>query len=261
MASNATTTNHCGMRTSGLVLSVSVLLGLVTGAGARAAPSTFRLVFDGHHNASLTHEGSFTSSLALCGSGSAADVSVDSTTDTALRRFTCPDGNEFTAAVSPLPAEHGGNGLWQIVSGTGPLATLRGKGTFSSSRLAGRSDDPTTITFRSTWQGVADFDNVPPAIVVTKATARKLRRPKGAYNLALSVTFPGDDAVSYVLQVVDPRKPLNALVYRIGQTATGSLASAIRIRPAKSTRTLEVRIAATDAVGNDATAAKTIRLR
>ncbi len=261
MASNVATANHDRMRTGRLVLSSALLLGLGTGAGASTPPSAFHLVFDGHHNPSLTHEGSFTSSLAQCEAGTAADVSVDATTDTALRRFICPDGSEFAATVSPLPAEHGGNGLWQIVSGTGPFATLRGRGTFSSTRLAGRSDDPTTITFRSTWQGVADFDTVPPAIVMTKVTIRKLKRPKGAYNLGVVATFPGDAAVSYVLQVVDPRKPLNALVYRVGQTANGSLAAAARIRPAKSTRSLEIKVAATDPVGNDATAAKTVRLR
>jgi hypothetical protein len=209
----------------------------------------------------LTHEGSFTSSLPLCGAGPAADVSVDSTTDTALRRFTCPDGSEFTARVSPLPAEHGGNGVWQIISGTGPSTDLRGRGTFSGTRLAGRSDDPATITFRSTWAGVADFDTVPPAIHVTKVTTRKLRRPKGAFNPRVVVTFPGEDAVSYVLQVVDPRKPLNALVYRLGQTTNGSVTSAATIRPATSTRILEIKVQASDAVGNDADAAKTVRLR
>jgi hypothetical protein len=249
------------MRTVRLVLLAAVLLAVVAGAGASAAPPAFQLVFDGHHNASLTHEGSFTSTLALCGSGSAADVSVDATTDTALRRFSCPGGSEFTASVSPLPAEHGGTGQWQIVSGTGPLASLRGRGTFSSTRLAGRSDDPTTITFRSTWQGVADFDTVPPAIAVTKVTVRRLRRPSGAYNLRVVAAFPGDAAVSYVLQVVDPRNPLNAFVYRVGQVTSGALTVAARIRPAKSTRTVEIRIQASDPVGNEASGAKTVRLR
>ncbi len=65
---------------------------------------------------------------ATCPSGSAADVSVEATTDTALRRFTCAGGGDFSARIAPLPAEHGGTGTWQIVDGTGPLAGLRGKG-------------------------------------------------------------------------------------------------------------------------------------
>jgi hypothetical protein len=261
MASNPAPPNHGGMRTARLVILAAVLLALIAGGGASAAPPAFQLVFDGHHNASLTHEGSFTSSLALCASGSAEDVSVNSTTDTAVRRFSCPGGSEFTASVSPLPAEHGGTGQWQIVSGSGSLASLRGRGTFSSTRLAGRSDDPATITFRSTWQGVADFDTVPPTIAVTKVTVRKLRRPSGAYNLRVVAAFPGDAAVSYVLQVADPRKPLNAFVYKVGQATNGGLTVIARIRPPKSTRSVEIKLQASDPVGNEASGVKAVRLR
>ena len=261
MASNGPRANHCAIQTARLIAAALVLLALVTSAGANAAPASFGLVFDGRHNASLSHEGSFTSSFAQCPSGSAADLSVDATTDTALRRFTCPGGGTFTATISPLPAEHGGNGVWQIVSGSGPLAELRGKGTFSSSRVTGRSDDPATITFRSTWQGVADFDTVAPAIDVASVTFRKLKRPKGSYRLRAAVTFPGESTVSYVLQVVDPRKPLNALAYKIGQATNGSLTSTATIKPAKSTRTLTIKVDAADPVGNEAASQKTVRLR
>jgi hypothetical protein len=75
------------------------------------------------------------------------------------------------------------------------------------------------------------------------------------------VTFPGENAVSYVLQVVDPRKPLNALTYRIGQATNGSFASTATIKPAKSTRTLTIEVDATDPVGNTAASARTLRLR
>jgi hypothetical protein len=261
MASSRAAANHSAMRTARTIGAVFVLLVLVTSAGANAAPSAFHLVFDGRHNAALLHEGSFTSSFVACPSGSAADVNVDSTTDTSLRRFTCGDGGAFTAEISPLPAEHGGIGVWQIVSGTGPLADLRGKGTFSSTRLAGRSDDPSTIVFRSTWDGVADFDVAPPAIVVTRVTIRKLKRPKGSYTLRAAVTFPGESTVSYVLQVADPRRPLNALVYKVGQTENGSVTTTSRLKPAKSTRTLAIKVDASDPVGNGGTATKTVRLR
>jgi hypothetical protein len=261
MASNSRRANHGAIQPARLIAASLVLLALVTSSGANAAPGWFGLVLDGRHNASLLHEGSFTSSFAQCASGSAADLSVDSSTDTALRRFNCADGGTFTATISPLPAEHGGNGVWQIVAGSGALANLRGEGTFSSSRLTGRSDDPSTITFRSTWQGVADFDIVAPAIDVVSVTVRKLKRPRGAYRLRATVTFPGDSTVSYVLQVVDPRKPLNALAYKIGRTTNGSLTSTATIKPAKSTRLLRIKVDATDPVGNEAGSAKTVRLR
>jgi len=62
--------------------------------------------------------------------------------------------------VGRLSAEHGGTGTWQIVSGTGSLADLRGKGNFTSVRTGGDPNDPETITFRSTW--TASPTSTPP---------------------------------------------------------------------------------------------------
>jgi hypothetical protein len=201
---------------------------------------------------------------SFCPSGSAADVSVEATTDTALRRFTCTGGGgDFSARIAPLPAEHGGTGVWQIVEGTGPLADLRGKGTWTSTRLSGRPDDPATITFRSTWEGVAALDVSPPATGVTSASARKLKRPKGTYTMrvVLSLTDNGGDLVSYVLQAADPREPRNTLIYKLGQTTSGSAALTFRVKPARGTHAIRVEVVATDAVGNEASATKLLRLR
>jgi hypothetical protein len=248
------------MRPARLITTAAALLVLASSPRAGATPASFHLVFDGRHNAALLHEGTFTASAPLCPSGSAADVSVDATTDTSLRRFTCPNGGDFLAKITPLPAEHGGNGSWQIVDGTGPFAELRGKGTFSSTRLAGRPDDPAAITFRSTWDGVVDFDVVAPTIDVTSATARKLKRPKGWYSVRVALAFVGEADVSYVLQVVDPRKPGNAFVYKVGRTTSGNVTSTSRLKT-KHTKTLQIEVTAADAVGNEATAEKTLRLR
>jgi hypothetical protein len=110
-----------GVRSARLVPLAAAFIFVTAGAAARTAPLSFRLVFDGRHNAALLHEGTFTSSASFCPSGSAADVSVEATTDTALRRFTClGGGGDFSARIAPLPAEHGGTGTWQIVDGTGP---------------------------------------------------------------------------------------------------------------------------------------------
>ena len=187
-------------------------------------------------------------------------MSVDSVSETALRTFSCAGAaGGFTARVTPLPAEHGGNGVWQIIDGTGPLANLRGTGTWSSTRLSGALDDPATITFRSTWDGVADFDVTPPSIDVSNAVARRLKRPKGAYTLRLVLAL--DDAVSYLVQVVDPRKPKSFLVYKPGTTTGGTVTRSIRLRPAKDARSMRVTVTASDAVGNEATATTAVRLR
>jgi hypothetical protein len=89
---------------------------------------------------------------------------------------------------------------------------------------------------------------------------RKLKRPREAYTLrvVLSLTDNSGDAVTYVLQVADARK---SLIYKVGRTATGALAVTFRVRPTKGTRSLRCKIDASDAVGNEATLAQTIRLR
>jgi hypothetical protein len=270
MAETADAANHWGVRsrrwvvTAGTVVVAALMAAGATAiGGSRAAPASFKLVFEGRHNAALLHEGTFTSSVVACPSGSAADVSLDSDTESALRRFTCAGAKaEFTARVAPLPAEHGGLGSWQIVAGTGPLANLRGKGTWTSTRLAGRPDDPATIVFRSTWDGVADFDVTAPTVGVSSVGVRKLRRPKGTYTLrvALSLSDAEGGVVSFRLEVVDPRKPLNLLGWKKGETAATSIAT-VRVHPTKTTRILQLKIAASDGVGNDTTFTKTVRLK
>lgn len=241
-----------------LLAAVTVVLAAATGA---AGSPSFRLVFDGRHNADLLHEGTFSSSASWCPSGTAADVGVDATTDTAVRRFTCAGGGEFTAKIRPLPAEHGGGGSWQIVGGSGPLADLRGKGAFTSTFLTGTAGDPATITFRSTWNGVADLDAAPPGVAVRSASARKapLRPHTFDVLLGLSLTDNGGGAISYVLQIVDVRKPSAALVYKLG-TAAGTVTLRYRIKPPKTTRAVRIEIDATDEVGNAASEARTLKL-
>jgi hypothetical protein len=256
--------DHAAMRSlAGIVLIASAAMASIAGAsGARTAASPFQLVFDGRHNADLLHEGTFTSSAPFCPSGRAVDVTIDSGTDSATRRFTCGSG-DFTARVTPLPAEHGGGGSWQIVAGTGPLANLRGRGRWTSVRLGGTSADPATITFRSTWEGVVDFDVSPPAVAVAKAVARKLRRPKGIYSLRLVLTLgdPEANPVTYRLKVIVPRKPVDPLVSRAGETSASAVTFVLRVHPTGRTRALKVRLDATDPVGNASTAARALRLR
>src|SRR5690349_11701378 len=180
MDSTVRATHPCAMRTA-CTLAIAVVAVLSTGGAGVAAPASFQLVFDGKHQANLLHEGTFTTSSSSCPTGTAEDVSIDENTLTATRQFTCAAGGSFTATVGPLPAEHGGAGTWRIVSGTGSLADLRGKGNFTSVRTGGDPNDPETITFRSTWTGVADLDATPPVGKVTRWQARKLKRPKRTY--------------------------------------------------------------------------------
>jgi hypothetical protein len=247
---------------SGSTLLVLAAALLSTGGAEATAPATFHLVFDGRHNAALLHEGTFVSGASWCASGSAADQTVTPSTDTAVRRFSCAGGGDFTAKVQPLPAEHGGSGTWQIVAGTGALADLRGKGTFTSVRVSGSSDDPATITFRSTWDGVADFDATPPTVGIA-GSALVLNRTQRVYRLrvVLSLTDASAGPIAYVLEVVDPRKPAASLIYKLGKATAATVTSSFRIRISKGAKALRVTLGATDAVGNDASTSKTVRLK
>jgi hypothetical protein len=245
------------VRGAGVIAIVAVALMAAGGAGAKA--TAFELVFDGRHTG-LMHEGTFTTSSEQCASGTASDVSVDA--ETATRQFNCVGGDGFKAKVSPLPSEHGGNGSWQIIGGTGALADLRGKGAFVSIRLSGNPNDPTSITFRSTWDGVADLDVTPPTIAFARATARKLTRSKSTWDIHVGFVLRDndEDVVSYVLQIVHPRQPSIPLVYKLGQPTTGAVQLRLRLRVAKPTRVLQARLRATDAVGNATALTRTIRL-
>jgi hypothetical protein len=231
---------------------------------SHATASEFQLVFDGKHAPSLLHEGPFTTSAAFCPSGYAVDAAVDSATETALRKFTCAGSSgAFTARVGRLPAEHGGSGTWQIVEGSGPLGDLRGKGTWSSVRLGGNPTDPATITFRSSWKGVADLDAAPPTVAVTKRGVQKLRRPKGTYRVRLvfALNDTAGNSVSYTLAVIDPRRPFDWLATKSGATGSGTASFSLRVRPAKRTRVLQLKVDASDPVGNTTAFATTLRLR
>lgn len=233
-------------------------------AVSRTNASEFGLVFDGKHAPSLLHEGPFTTTALFCPSGYAVDTSVDPATESALREFTCSGAKgTFTARVGRLPAEHGGSGTWQIVEGSGPLVDLRGKGTWTSVRLGGNPLDPSTITFRSTWTGTADLDATPPTVAVTKRSVQKLRRPKGVYRLRIvvSLTDKGGNAVAYNLAVIDPRRPFDWLATKSGATSSGTASFSLRVRPTKRARILQLKVDASDPVGNTTAFATTLRLR
>lgn len=252
---------RCVSPPAAVILAVATLTAASAGHGVVGTAPAFHLVFDGRHNQNLLHEGPFTTAASFCPSGYATDVSVDELTLTALRRFSCDVGGTFTARVGSLRAEHGGNGTWQIVGGDGPLADLRGQGTFASVLVSGSLDDPASITFRNTWDGVADFDVAPPAITFSRATARKLETPKGAYQLRIAISLEDSaGGESYSLFALDPRKPFSPLGSKSGRTSTGKVSVVLRVRPAKRTRVLRLTIDASDPFGNRASLAKRLRL-
>jgi hypothetical protein len=252
------------------LITLGALVGTVLSfGGASAAPTSFQLVFDGKHApasfptpSGLQHEGPFTTSSPLCPSGTARDV-ASLGADYATRVFTCNGSDaEFTARVGPLLGEHGGGGSWQIVSGTGELVDFRGRGIWQSVRLAGNDSDPATIGFRTTWQGVAAMDATPPTIALPHSGTQKLERPAGTVriNLRLSIADGSGDAVSYTVSFADTRNASVELAQKSGQTTTGTVSLAILLKPPKMTRVLQLKIVATDVVGNEGFLVRSLRL-
>jgi hypothetical protein len=242
----------------------SVCLAAVVVAGAaltgvaatQTAPSQFRLVFEGSHNDALLHFGTFTAS-GFCTSGLAADIGTIG--EAGLRRFTCAGGNgTFDARISPLPAEHRGGGTWQIIAGSGELAKLRGRGSFTSDLIAGDLDNPPTIKFRSTWQGVVDLDDAPPTIAFARVTAQKLRRPARTY--LLRVAFTAQDAAAGTRVAYTATLLVGIASYLRTGTTTGLASLSIRFRAPRRVRTAQIRVRAADPLGNEGVTTRAIRL-
>jgi hypothetical protein len=258
-----------------VIVAALALLPLSTSA----APTSLQLVFEGHHVAAqcppacnetgLAHVGTFTTNDALCPSGHAEDITQRTHGETLIgtRLFTC-DGSSatFTATISPEQNEclftGDDTGTWQIVSGTGPLADLRGKGSFSSVLTGGDRTKTITVTFRTTWAGTADLDAMPPTLRVGNHTVTKLRRPRGSYRLKLTLALSDDQGgpVSYSVTLTDPTTT-NTLARRSGSIHGPSIGWTFVLKPNPRARALRLQVEASDAVGNPATVRQTIALK
>ena len=244
-------------------------VGAIAAVAGSAAPGSFQLVFDGGHKpdpdspVGFRHVGPFTAAGAFCSSGSTATLGVTGTTPAdaeATRLLTCQDGSgSATALVVSVDMEHGGSGAWRIISGTGQYAKLRGQGRFASVRTGGDPLDHGSITFRSTWTGVADLDDEGPALDISSASAAKLRRPKGSYLVRIAFSaqdIPGN-AVRYLITVGGGKF---ILASKVGATTSGTASTALRVRPAKTVRKLRLEITASDPLGNDSKVFRSVKL-
>lgn len=226
-------------------------VAVVAVVAATASPTQFQLVFDGHHGAPMgtgfRHEGPFTAAAPFCSSGTVVDLQHLGTS-TALRLNTCADGSgTVTMRVTDYQAEHlpDGAGTWRITEGTGAYATLRGHGRWTTVPIGGENE-----SFRATLTGIADFDAVAPTITIPRARATKLRRPRGAYLIAVALALQDNvagNAIAYTVTVTAG----DSVVSRSGQTSTGSVTTSLRVRPARGVRRVSLDVAAVDPVGNE----------
>ena len=267
-------TGPSGHRSSARFLAVAAASALAAACafisvGAAAAPSPFSLTFEGAHfldsslPAGLRHDGRFTASAPVCSAGRAYDVRHLEGDEllAVLRLHTCDDGSgSFTAFMPAVRFEHGGSGsgIWRIVEGAGRYASLRGMGTYTGTRISGDPENFATITYRTNWQGVVDFDVDPPAIENFTATASKLRQRVRTYVLRITVTLRDTAApVSYSVHVRAGRADLG---FKLGSTA-GQVRITLRVRPPRSARDARILLTAGDALGNETSTSRSVRLR
>jgi hypothetical protein len=264
------------MRTLGLLATFAALMAVtgvvvVLAAGAFAAPAQFTLTFDGAHvtdpasPVGLRHEGRFTASPPFCSSGRAYDVRWLDTGSAGLavdRLHTCDDGSGSFTAFMPADVanEHGGRGSWKIVEGTGKYAQLRGQGTYLGTLVSGDPNNFPTIVYRTQWQGVVDFDADAPVVAIPSASATKVPKRVGTYTLRVTVTVQEPSTpVSYHALVHAGKTSIIPLAQKVVSTTTGAVVT-LRVS-VRTARSVQVAVAATDALGNGpTTASRRVRL-
>jgi hypothetical protein len=262
-----------GIRTRRLALAVVAgLTAVVVGVAARAtaSPEPFLLTFDGAHfpdttlhGGGLRHDGRFTASAPFCSAGRAFDV-VHYIQDGLLsvqRLHTCDDGTgSFTAFMPTVRNEHGGTtGTWKIVDGTGRYATLRGLGAYDATLISGNPDLFETISYRTAWRGLVGFDADPPTIKTLDASARKVRRRPRTYDVRVVLSF--EDASAPVSYTADVRAGQTPVGFKQGSAPGGQTATVLRVKTARAVRSVRVVLKATDSLGNETTAMRTVGLR
>jgi hypothetical protein len=261
-----------GTRGSGLRLALVgiSLLAVIALAAVRAtaASTLFLLAFEGAHFVDSTlgggvrHDGRFTASAPFCSAGRAYDVRHLDTDGllNLLRLHTCDDGSgSFTAFMPNARAEHGGTGVWQIVEGTGGYATLRGVGTYTGTHISGDPNDFVTISYKTEWRGVVGFDADPPTVENFTATVRRIRQRVPAYTLRIALT--GRDTSLPISYTLDLRAGQALLDFKRVSTASGRATITARVRPPRAARNVRILLTARDALGNETSTSRAIRLR
>jgi hypothetical protein len=233
------------------IVAISIGAGAVSASAARTAAPSFELTSEGWLGG-----GAFTSSGAFCPSGRVQTLRYDLYW---VQQLTCADGSGSATALVAWPETVGEEvGSFRIVGGTGAYEKLRGHGDLTSVETGDRDlvcDEffgcEEVPTLRVSWTGVADLDDVPPALRVVSAQASKLGQPAGAYSLELALELREEiegAPVAYVLRVTSG---LRTLAWISGTAETSNLALTVPIRPGKRALSVRLHLAASDALGNE----------
>ena len=179
---------------------------------------------------------------------------------TTLRRFTCTDrSGRITARkwlVGMDEASVYEEGIW--MGGSGRYETLRGHRHLPE-RSGSGTHDSAGATIEA-WKGVADFDDSPPLLAVSSLRVSKPRKPNATY--VVRVTFVADDGpASSPVDFLVTANSRFLLAARDGTTTSGKASVGLRLRPGRGSRTIKLKVVASDRVGNYRTLVRTIELR
>lgn len=234
---------------------VLVALALVAAtASAGSGRAAFNLVFEGSRVASPgaeKFEGPFSALAPLCDKGYAADLEHVLTDgwEAALRRFDCGNGATIVARAWRTAGDRSWGyeeGAWLIIAGSGAYEALRGKGTYVR---AFREDAPASIA--EVWNGVVDFDVVPPQVTVARVSITAPRRPRGGHVIRL--TFRARDVLGGPVSFLATARGSTLLGAKYGIAGSGETSVVLSVRPRASERAVRLEIVATDQVGNERT--------
>ncbi|MEP6978358.1 MAG: hypothetical protein ABI948_09925 [Thermoleophilia bacterium] len=88
-------------------------------------------------------------------------------------------------------------------------------------------------------------------------TAKKLAGSRRGYVVRIPFSAQDDNAVSYRLELRDGR---HALVSKTGDVAGGMAPPSLRVFPPRGVRKVTLAVIASDAVGNERTATRSVKL-
>lgn len=231
---------------------IAALFALLAGSGrAQTEAVRFTLVETGVSPGD-TATGTFTASTPFCTSGSfvrQTHIGQRGGQLEATGTYTCADGSGTITASYDGPDETQvglAPGRWQIRSGTGLYARLRGKGTATTFVTGFDPSNFDVVSFQTTWRGLAAFDDTAPSARFERVVARAY--PTGVYRLRVVVRI-SDPAqpVSLTLRIYAGKRLL-ATVAR--NRAARRLALTARVTTPPTRRGLRLELTATDSLGN-----------
>jgi hypothetical protein len=236
-------------------LTVAALTVCIATLPAAAEPTQVTILLRGSHPVDQAfHQGSFTAPPPLCPSGTWIGNGSGG------RTFTCADGSGTFSALFDGNLEHvqGTSGAWQIVSGTGSLATLRGGGTGHVDSSTGTSSP--TVVFSDTWTGVVDLDATPPTGSIKVVKLSRPRIPSRLWKAVVTVTAQDnvvDNPVSFDVSATAG----NYSAERKGTLTAGSKSLTFSFHRGKRVHALQIALHLQDPLGNMRSFNKSVTLR